>query len=102
MKVKSEITSLIKQITEEPPQNARWIFDGMGIIRAFKPNKTYGDFFDSVYQYLKSCTKNLLSVSIELINDVYRCESIESHAREKRGSLSVSYTHLTLPTILLV
>ena len=68
-----------------------YFFDGMGIIRAFKPMKTYGDFFDSVYQYLKSCTK--IPVSIELINDVYRSESIKSHAREKRGSLSTR-THI--------
>ena len=53
-----------------------WIIDGMAIIRATKPEATYGDFFQTI---LKSCMppKDANAISVEIVMDKYRENSVK-------------------------
>ena len=69
------------------PIRAKWIIDGMAIIRATKPEATYGDFFQTI---LQSCMppKDANAIYVEIIMDKYLENSVKGCTRKKRGDQS--------------
>ena len=74
-------------IKKEPILHARWIIDWMAVIRSLKPKKTYTKFKESLLRLI-SPEQKLISLSIELVNDIYREDSIKEGTRLKRGKTS--------------
>ena len=81
-----------KAIHEKPPKNARWLYDGMAIIRQLKPKATLRQFFES---FLKALHPNpqYSPLGIEVVNDVYYETSTKNLIRAKRGEKSTR-THI--------
>jgi len=78
-------------VNDKPSQTARWLFDGMAILRQLKPKETFREFFDSL---VKPITPIVMyePLSIEFINDIYINGSTKSQTREKRGEKVPEHT----------
>ena len=85
---------MIKQadaVIEHPPF-ARWIYDGMAILRILKPKSTYRKLMESLINVITPSSRSC-PITIEMVNAIYLQDSIKNQTREKRGSTSVR-THL--------
>ena len=76
----------------EHPSFARWIYDGMAILRILKPKSTYRELMESLINVITPSSRSC-PITIEIVNDIYLQDSIKNQTREKRGSTSVR-THL--------
>ncbi len=73
-----------KALTNIIPTNARWLIDGMAVMRTVKPKQTYGEWMTQLLKFVQP-PKETNPLSIELVNDTYLATSIKSSTREKRG-----------------
>ena len=64
--------------------NAKWIFDGMAIVRSVKPSTTYEEFFKCMLLPFTP-PKDSSPKLIEIIMDNYLANSIKESTRQKRG-----------------
>ena len=71
-----ESDSLVKT----PPENARWIIDGMALFRRMKPKETYRPWFKSVLQCANP-GHNAKAIQVEIVNDQYLQNSTKAEER---------------------
>ena len=74
-------------INKHAPKLSRWIFYAIALVRCLQPKKTYLDLARSFIHAVTPDSK-LEPLTIEVINDVYRANSIKAHFRGKRGEAS--------------
>lgn len=73
---------------DKPPDNARWIYDGMALFRQLKPLKTYKEFFKYL---IKIAIPTLVKpLQIEIVNDVYLKQSTKDDTRSNRAKSNES------------
>ena len=84
---RNDIISNANAIETNPPKNARWIIDGMALMRAVKCKKTYKLFFDSLIKFSSPNTAHQPK-SIEFVNEIYRSVSAKNGTRGNRGEES--------------
>ena len=78
-----ESNSLVKT----PPENGRWIIDGMALFRSMKPKETYKAWFKSVLQCANP-DHNAKAIQVEIVNDQHLQISTKASTRQKRGESS--------------
>ncbi len=71
-------------LTQQCPQNARWLIDGMAVMRSIKPKASFSDWFIGLLKFVTP-RDDRDPIQIEIINDTYLKESVKSGTREKRG-----------------
>ena len=74
------------------PSHCRWIIDGMAAMRSLKAKETYSKWFMSLLSCIKPAD-DPAAISIEMINDTYRRNSVKSGTRSNRGE-SLKRVHI--------
>ena len=83
-------TNIIEEsdaVTNVCPANARWLVDGMAAMRSVKPRETYKEWFTALLRFSKPPVESC-ALSVEMINDTYRKESVKGGTRLNRGNVS--------------
>ena len=70
-----------------PPENARWIIDGMALFRSIKPKETYSAWFKSAIRCANP-PRDAKAIKVEIVNDQYLENSTKASTRQKRGESS--------------
>ena len=85
--LRNHIIEEANAITNVYPENARWLIDGIAAMRCVKARDTYKEWLLAL---LKFSTPPFQShpLSVEIINDTYRKESVKSGTRLRRGEES--------------
>ena len=73
------------------PENARWLVDGMAAMRCVKARASYKEWLLAPLKFSTPIHSHPLSVKI--INDTYRKDSVKSGTMQKRGDVSAR-THI--------
>ena len=79
-------------VIEHPLFYARWIYNGMAILRILKPKSTYRELMESLINVITPSSRSC-PITIEMVNYIYLQDSMKNQTRKKRGSTSVR-THL--------
>ena len=79
-------------VIEHPLFYARWIYNGMAILRILKPKSTYRELMESLINVITPSSRSC-PITIEMVNYIYLQDSMKNQTKDKRGSTSVR-THL--------
>ena len=83
------------------PTNSKWIYDGMAVMRAIKPRKTYFEWCVEILRYIKP-PENANATSVDIVMDMYVEKSVKEGTRRQRGCkpgprVHVSGLHQNMP-----
>ena len=70
-------------ISNEIPTDCSWLFDGMAAVRSVTPKKTYKEFIECLFRYIKPDDKANPKM-VGIMNDNYVEKSVKESIRRDR------------------
>ena len=99
---KSKLADILERESGNPhvditdiPNNNALVVDGMAVVQCLKGNwKTFGDFADSVFNFLMKLAHDCRALRLDFVADRYPALSIKNTERARRATQGVQRIHI--------